>query len=176
MLWRHRKKISTGVKKLIYESFIRSHLLYCLPVWGGAAPNILKPLNRSISKAWKRIGRYKMHTLNRLKEYRILKLEDEVELQETKLIWKWEKNKLPSSLRNIIVERQNNLRNRSFVIPRNSKNCSINSRLAKRASKVIHSISQFRTKRTLLKHTKQSILDNKYSFQCSRRNCYICRN
>jgi hypothetical protein len=36
LLWRHRKKLNIETKKLIYESFVQSHILYCLTVWGGA--------------------------------------------------------------------------------------------------------------------------------------------
>ena len=30
LLWRHGKKLNIFTKKVIYESFARSHLLYCL--------------------------------------------------------------------------------------------------------------------------------------------------
>ena len=36
LLWRHKKKLNPLTRKLIYESFIRSHLLYCITVWGGS--------------------------------------------------------------------------------------------------------------------------------------------
>ena len=91
ILWRYKNKLSLGMKKVIYESFVRCHLLYGITVWGGASNRQLKPLEKIISKIWSKIGRRKMHTLNRLKEYGMLKLEDELHLQESKCLWKWEK-------------------------------------------------------------------------------------
>ena len=132
-IWRHRKKLNTPTKKVIYESFARSHLLYCLTVWGSAKNSTLKPLNSILSKIWKKIGNYRQHTLNRLTELNILKLEHELEIQESKLVWKWAKNKVPSSLKALIVEKQNILRSRRFQNVRGSKLDSINYRLFKRA-------------------------------------------
>jgi len=74
---------------------------YLLSVWGGAMPNKLKPLMISIKKAWKHIGPYKQHTLNRLQKLNILKFEDELAIAESKLIWRWEKGKRPKSLSDI---------------------------------------------------------------------------
>ncbi len=56
-------------------------------------------------KIWKKIGRYKQHTLNRLQKHKILKLEHELEISESKIIWKWSKGKLSVSLNNIIKEK-----------------------------------------------------------------------
>jgi len=35
LLWRYRNRLSINMKKTIYESFVRSHLTYCITVWGG---------------------------------------------------------------------------------------------------------------------------------------------
>ena len=133
LLWRHKKRLKLETKKLMNESFVRSHLLYCLTVWGGAKQCNLKPLNQSLRKIWSKIGVKKQYTLNRLKEHQILKLEDELAVQETKLVWKWAKQELPPGSQSLLVERVNNLRGRQFDIVRHSKACSINNRLAKRA-------------------------------------------
>jgi hypothetical protein len=93
-----------------------------------------------------------MHTLNRLQKYNLLKLQDELRLQEIKLIWKWEKKKTPVSLGNILMEKRDNLRGRRFVIDRKWKLGSISHRLASRADKEINSVMQFNTKMTLTKH------------------------
>ena len=112
-------------------------------MWGSAKNSIIKPLNSLLSKIWRKIGRYRQHTLNRLTEHNILKLEHELEIQESKLVWKWTKNKIPSGLKPLIVERQNILRSRRFENVRGSKNDSINYRLFKCATNSINRIDNF---------------------------------
>jgi hypothetical protein len=58
LLWRHKKKLNLETQKLIYESFVRSHLLYCLTVWGSARAEALRPLVKLLKKIWKKIGPY----------------------------------------------------------------------------------------------------------------------
>ena len=48
------KKLNLSTKKVIYEGFARSHLLYCLTVWGSAKKPVLKPLISMLSKIWKK--------------------------------------------------------------------------------------------------------------------------
>jgi hypothetical protein len=175
ILWRYKNKLSLAMKKVIYESFVRCHVLYGIIVWGGATNWHLKPLEKILSKIWSKIGRRKMHTLNRLKEHGILKLEDELHLQESKCLWKWDKNKIPNSLKNIVSERVDNLRGRRFNVSRLWKVGSISARLAARANKSITLIGSCATKKTLTKRVKKSI-NNNYTFICRQRNCFICGN
>ena len=175
LLWRHKKSLKLETKKLIYESFVRSHLLYCVSVWGGAKSHNLKPLNKSLRKIWSKIGARKQHTLNSLKEHQILKLEDEIAVQETKLVWRWDKRKLPPGSNSLIVEKVDNLRGRRFDIARNSKTGSINNRLAKRAGKELRSLVTIKSKKTVVLRARSKIFEDNYSYTCSNRTCYICR-
>ena len=174
LLWRHGKKMSIALKKIIYECFIRCHILYCLPVWGGATQISLKPLNKLLHKSWAKIGKRKSHTLNRLQKYELLKLEDELSIQESKILWRWEKDKLPKSLNSLIKEKQDRLRGRRFEQIRNMKIGSIHSRLTKRANSLMPSISNNKSKMVLAKEMKKRIFSEKYSFNCTNRNCFIC--
>ena len=175
LLWRHRKKLTLDTKKLLYESFVRSHLLYCITVWGGANNTNLKPLNQSLRKIWRKIGKKKQHTLNRLAENNILKLEDELAVQETKVVWKWEKKKLPPGTQTLITEKIDNLRGRRFETLRNLKANSIHIRLAKRAGSEVGSLTNVKSKKTVVLRSKKKIIDEKYKYTCRTRNCYICR-
>lgn len=67
LLWRHNKKLNIETKKLIYNSFVRCHLLYGLVVWGGAKNTVMSPLTKTIKKVWSKIGKKYMHTKNRPK-------------------------------------------------------------------------------------------------------------
>ncbi len=174
LLWRHRRKLNLAEKRTIYESFVRCHLLYCLTVWGGATKIILKPLESALKRCWKNMGPRKQHTLNRLQSLNILKLEDELEIQEAKFIWRWDKFKVPLSTRPLLSERIDNLRNRRFNRPRNSPTNSIETRLSQRATSSISALSKFKTKRTLARNLKKNIIGTKYQFRCRRRGCYIC--
>lgn len=62
-----------------------------LVVWGGSTSTQLKPLNSVLGKYWKNIGQFRQHTQHRLKEHNVLKLEDEVVVQETKIARRWKK-------------------------------------------------------------------------------------
>jgi len=173
LLWRHSRKLNTNMKLTIYESFIRCHLLYCLSIWGGKKSQETKNLNRAISRAWNKIGQRKMHTLNRLKMYGLLRLEDEVKIQICKTIWKWDKKKLPKSLNTILQEKTDRLRNRRFVINRLWKMDSIARRLGDMANKQINNITVANSRQGLARKLKKETL-LKYRFSCRERNCYIC--
>ena len=175
LLWRHGKKLNISTKKVMYESFVRSHLLYCLTVWGSAKSTILKPLYTVLGKIWKKIGTFKQHTFNRLQEHNILKLQHELEIQESKFIWKWSKGKVPSSLKSVIIEKPNTLRSRRFESLRNAKLDSINFRLYKRATRDITKIDKFTSTKCLSTNLKKEIVSNNYSFTCVNRNCFICQ-
>ena len=175
LLWRYRNRLTLNMKKTIYESFIRTHITYCLSVWGAKKTNCLTELKKVIKKSWSKIGMRHQHTNQRLAEHKILKLEDELIIAESKIVWRWNKNKLPLGLRNIINERSNrNLRHRQFIRLPEWKQDSIAYRLATRASKDDTEISIARSKKGLYRKYKNKFLLNNYNTQCRTRNCYIC--
>jgi hypothetical protein len=91
-----------NMKKIIYESFIRTHLIYCLLAWVAAKSSNMTDLKKSIKKAWAKIGPRLQHTNERLRKYEILRFEDELKLAEVKMIWKWEKKKIALGLKDTI--------------------------------------------------------------------------
>ena len=116
-----------------------------------------------------------MHTLNRLKIHKILKLEDELSIQESKLIWKWDKKKLPASLNNLLTEKIDNLRNRRFVINRKWKKGSVSLRLATRANSSMKVIEAVKSKKSLVTKLKKITIAT-YTYNCVNRNCFVCGN
>ena len=115
-----------------------------------------------------------MHTLNRLQNYKILKLEDELSIQESKVIWRWEKGLIPKSLNSIIKEKVDHLRGRRFEVRRNNRKGSINERLTKLANSNITTISSATSKKVLSNNIKSDIFNRKYNFNCANNQCYIC--
>jgi len=176
LLWRYKKSLSIAMKRTIYESFIRCHLLYCLIVWGAKKTQSLAELKTQIKKIWTKIGIRKQHTNERLVNHEILKLEDELKIAEIKTIWRWEKNKIPTGIKDIIVERNNNLRNRNFLRERSWKQDSIAYRLATRATKEIKEIEIAKSKKGLAKKYRNKCFLIEYVTPCRVRNCFICRD
>ena len=48
---RSRKLLTSRIRKMLFHALVQSHLQYCLPIWGGAAERLLKPLRISQKKA-----------------------------------------------------------------------------------------------------------------------------
>ena len=175
LLWRYRAKLSSVMKKTIYESFVRTHITYCLSVWGAKKTTNLKELKILLKKTWTKIGRRKQHTNERLIEHNIIKLEDEIKILEIKLVWRWSTNKIPRGLKDIIVERNSrNLRNRHFIRESNWKQDSITYRLATRAKNEIKEIVIAKSKKGLVKKYRNKCHLIDYNIPCRVRNCFIC--
>ncbi len=176
LLWRYKQRLSLSMKKTIYESFVRTHLTYCLTVWGAKKSSTLTELKKQIKKIWTKIGRRNQHTNERLIEHNILKLEDELKLKEVKIIWRWIKNRIPEGLKLIINERQTRqLRNRQFIRENHWKSDSIAYRLATRANKEIKEIEIARSLKGLSKKYKNNCVLIGYATPCRVRNCRFCR-
>jgi len=176
LLWRYRNNLSTGMKKTIYESFVRTHLTYCLPVWGAKKTSELTELKKTIKRIWSKIGVRRQHTNNRLIEHKILKLEDELKLAELKIIWRWNKKRIPLGLANILTERDNRqLRNRQFIRDRIWRHDSLAFRLSTRAKNEITEIEIARSKKGLTKKYSQKCYLIDYAQPCRIRNCINCQ-
>ncbi len=175
LLWRYKNKLTTPMKRTIYESFVRSHLSYCLTVWGANITSEHQSLNTQLKKIWKKIGVRNQHTHERLISNKMLKLEDELKISELKIIWRWEKKKIPLGLANLIEEMpQRNLRNRKFKRENNWKHTSIAYRLATLAMKEIKEVEIAKSKKGLAKKMRNNCHLIDYSQPCRIRNCFIC--
>jgi hypothetical protein len=135
---------------------------------------VLKKIKKEMDKNRAKISRYQ-HTNDRLKELKILKLEDELKIAEIKIIWRWDKKKIPHGLKNIISETTGAaLRNRKFNRPISWKYDSIAYRIATRANKERKEIEIARSKKGLAKKYKSKIILTEYNSICRTRNCLDC--
>ena len=176
LLWRYKNKLTQPMKRTIYESFVRTHINYCLLVWGAKKTNAHTELRKQIKRIWRKIGKRNQHTNERLMENKILKLDDELRTAEMKMIWRWEKKKIPSGLKNIITEvNQNRLRHRKFIREANWKQDSISYRLATRAMKDIKDIEIAKSKNGLKNKIKNTCILVDYNNACRIRNCTLCQ-
>ena len=158
LLWRYKKQLTMKMKQTIYESFVKCHLTYSLLVWGAKKSIHRTNLITQIKKIWLKIGTRFMHTNERLLNNNILKLDDELRLQEIKLIWRWQTKKIPNGLKNILNEKTTRqLRQRQFDQSNGWKHDSISYRLATRAMKEIDEISIAKTKTGLKNKFKRII-------------------
>lgn len=175
LLWRYKRKLTDKMRQVIYESFIRTHITYCLTVWGAKRSQTHNDLKKQMKRIWKKIGSRQEHTNTILKKHKILKYDDELKLSEIKIIWRWEKRKIPLGLSTIITEEsQQRLRNRKFKRdPKWSKD-SISYRLATRALKDIKQVEIAKSKNGLKNKIKNNCLLVDYNTECRIRNCIIC--
>ena len=140
---------------------------------GGVANNKLTGLNKILQKVWKKFGPRYMHTKKRLNNYSLLYLKDELEIQESKLLWKWENKLLPKSIQSIIEEKHDRLRGRRFNITRNMKDSSLRSRLTKRANSSVSVIANNKSLKVLSNKLRKDRLAS-YDIPCRVRNCFTC--
>jgi len=134
-------------------------------------------LKKLVKRIWSKIGPRTMHTNERLREFKILKIEDELKIAEMKLVWRWEKKKIPAGIKNVLNERTDErLRNRKFIRDVNWKTDSISYRIATRANNSIKDIEIARSKRGLKNKIKNTCLLTEYNRPCTIRNCFICSN
>ena len=174
LLWRHKRKLSTGTKKLIYESFVRCHLLYGLIVWGPVGVKH-ENLKKTLQRIYNKFGKRYEHTNRRLFENNILNLQDELALTEKCWVWKWSQKKLPNGVTHILIKRNMALRGNRFILKRHWLPRSISYRLSKRAITDYGMLQEYTSKKQTVCKEKQKFI-NKYNCQCEIRNCFICLN
>jgi hypothetical protein len=90
--------------------------------------------------------------LCRIKTHSILKLEDELEVQETKIVWEWETGKLSPGSRQILMEKTDNLRGRRFQRPNRMrpKSICVKLKLAYLSEAKIEQVKNVKNKKTVI--------------------------
>ena len=99
-----RKSLPNWTKRILYMSFINSHINYGLSLWGPMAlSSDIKKLEKQQKKALRHIdtATYNSHTDPIFKKYKILKLKDMINLELGKFMYGFEKGTLPLPLQNL---------------------------------------------------------------------------
>ncbi len=89
-------------KILIYNSLVLSHLNFGILAWGFQCARLTK-LQKKIIRILSH-SKYNAHIEPIFREFKLLKLEDILKLQELKLYYKYKNNKLPYYLQNLPFE------------------------------------------------------------------------
>ncbi len=176
ILWRHRRILTKATRKMIYESFIRCHLTYCLTAWGHVGIKN-QDITRGLKRIIKKLGPKYRHTNKRMTDYNILPLTEELKISESKIIYKWNNQEIPIGLRQLIKEKTGRtLRQRRFEISRKWKTGSIAHRLSKRATGNIETIGKQKNVKKLAQEIKKTWIEDTRTKICQVRNCFICRH
>ena len=87
------------ILKKLYFTFFHSHLLYCLIIWSATYKTYLEPLKKLQNKALRVINnmQWSSNSDPLFKKNKILKLEDLIKLETSKLMFNLDRCKLPNS-------------------------------------------------------------------------------
>ena len=173
------------ILKTIYYSLFQSYINYGILLWGYECNRIFKLQKRAIRSITR--AKYNAHTEPLFKLCAILKLNDLLKLNALKFYYKYCRRELPVYFNSFIFLPQSQIHTyptrhgnlvrtnstRTFFAEKCLRNylpLLINSISAALLDKIhTHSIQSF------ARHVKNSMFD-KYEFECSIVNCYICNN
>ena len=87
------------ILKKLYFAFFHSHLLYCLTIWSATYKTYLEPLRKLQNKAMRVINnmQWSSNSDPLFKKNKILKLDDLIKLETSKLMFNLDRCKLPTS-------------------------------------------------------------------------------
>ena len=123
ILYRYRKSLNNKARKLIFNSFISSHIRYGIKVWGGIRGRTRHKLNMSFKKAVRSLDIGKIHTEPILKKYKLLTI-DQIYKNDLNLIaWEYFNGGIPEAIKNNILHRnvERQLRNDTHTLVPASK-------------------------------------------------------
>jgi hypothetical protein len=87
LISRFKKQLPSETRVLLYESLIRSHLLYGLQIWGNSNCREMNKLRTMIKKCLRLIDDGKVHTKPVQRKYGILDLKDEYKRSLRSFSW-----------------------------------------------------------------------------------------
>ena len=115
--------ISSDLLKQLYYAHFHSHLVYAISTWGSMLPKrdidtLFKLQKRSVRLICKKS--YRSHTDPLYKSLGILKIHDEIELSQVKIVYKVVNDMSPVSIKALYkMGKGANTRNSNLIIPKN---------------------------------------------------------
>jgi hypothetical protein len=111
LMSRFRRLLTNKTRKLLYNSLIRSHIIYGLEIWGNSKGTMMNKLNRKHKHALRLLDPGKWHTGPIRKKNGILTIQEEYSKSLKILAWKLLRGLAPSTLKDAFIWRDNNARN-----------------------------------------------------------------
>ena len=93
-----KKVLPLNIKTLLYNYLILSHVNYCITDWGYKGSRILRIQNMAVGIIT--LNRYNSHIEPLFETLQILKIEDQLKLQEFKFFYKYRHDNVPVYLLN----------------------------------------------------------------------------
>ena len=167
-------------KKLIYDSLIRSHILYGIELWGINKGTGMRKLEIMQKKALRIIDN-KVHTEPIMKKYKILRIKDEYNMALKLLAWSMIRNLAPLSIKkdyNWVIGQREGMRNHTRVEELLYRSNSLKNQLYQNLAKKINeqneiyqNYSKVRYRNTM---KKEIILTYNEIIRCNNINCRDC--
>ena len=182
LLWKFKYALDTKTKLLLYHSFIRSHILYGISLWGNSRGCEMRKLIVTHKKSIRGIVIGKIHTEPVLKKHNLLSLQDEVRLDVIKHAWLYIHDRMPAGIKDSLEEmrEQRNLRhNRIMNVPRTTRNTDLNQIdivLPSKINDMYDSLNNTNTIGKLITSTKKTLISlYQEAVICNNVGCIECR-
>ena len=100
MLYKIRKLCPKTILRSLYFSIFHSHMTYGLPVWGNANVNNINRIQTLQKRAVRAISNsdFNAHTAPLFKDLNILKINDQLDHQNSSLLWDLDHDNMPEAL------------------------------------------------------------------------------
>ena len=181
LLWKFKHSLDIKTKILLYHSFIRSHLIYGISLWGNVKGSEMRKLTITHKKSLRALMNGAVHTSPILKKLNLLSLQDEVQMDMTKLAWSYLHGRMPAGIKNSLEEmrEQRPLRNNRIL---NVPLC--NNRIGQlqidiTLPKIINSqnvpLTNINNKLALVKKIKKTLISRYHQVVvCNNEGCIEC--
>ena len=180
LMRKFKNLLNPSTKKLIYESLMRSHILYGIELWGNASGNLMNKLICLQKKAIRLIEN-KAHTEPVMKKLKILKIRDEYKVSVKLLAWSIIRNLVPISIKNDYnwtLNQRDGLRNQNRVEELLFRSNNLSNQLYQKLAKQINEINviQQNYSKNRYKNTIRNEIINGYvdTVICNNVNCKNC--
>ena len=181
VLSKFKHLLPISVRKLIYESLVKSHLNYNVLCWGRANDSRVNKIKKIQKKCVRNLAnkKYSSHTDPIFNDLGILKFDDLFELNALTFMHKYHYGKLPVSFNNKFTPLMGSNRTLSYRI-NVAKNKSLEKFPTNFLPKIWNSISlelkNIPSLKLFNKSIKSKDLAAYANFTCSRENCYSCKD
>ena len=175
-----KHSLPTRILKLMYDSFVLSHISYCITAWGYNLDKIAKLQNKSLRIICK--AKYNAHTDPLRKKLNVLKVSDIFELNCLKVYHNTINNKVPHYITSLFENRNtgHNTRHNGLLNFHRTQRVASSKRLKCFLPQLLDKTPNL-IKNKLFTHSLQGFSKyfkmfriNMYQSVCTKAHCYVC--